>query len=52
MNAYTTGLAAVAIGAITVFAPLPTGWKVAGGILALALGTAAIIMATRRESAK
>jgi len=46
-DAFKTGLAAVAIGAITVFLPLAPGWTLAGGILALGLGTAALIQALK-----
>lgn len=37
------GFAGVLVGAVTVFAPLPAGWTLAGGILALGLGAAAMV---------
>ncbi len=38
-TAYNTGLTAVTVEAVTVFADLPPGWKFAGGLAALALDT-------------
>lgn len=53
MNAYKTGIAAVAVGVAAYLIPLSPAWTLAAGILALGLGTAALIQAlkTRKVTA-